>query len=268
MISPKALCEWLNLDTEKSPSVLLRNAFAARFPSCVSRAVVASREVIQCLQTLHSYMDLKAQNPKMGMWVQIALQSLAKEPKKLEALTQLIDGNKAIDNLRTLADGTACRTLFHALQGFLFCQRNQEEHVRLASAAQDIRQDLYEMGIENPSLPFEETAEKLGLRAEQMEQRCNWYAHGGLGIQATAFLSAIKVAKHLKNGVNEAAFKDETDSAKCFKLGPKTIEALFTNPAAITRWLPHDANAKQIVKELQRRADDQFPPPPRTPAAS
>jgi hypothetical protein len=100
-----------------------------------------------------------------------------------------------------------------------------------------------------------------------------WFAHQGLGIQAMALLNATEVSSLLQgprplSKKTNQKIKEAQVQAKQFKLGPKTIETLFTNPGAITQWLPHNASMQQMMQELLRRTDDQFEPPPKPATAA
>jgi hypothetical protein len=255
---------------ESMASAFLKAAIGMVFPSCVPRPAPLPNwdiKAIQCLKTVQEHIDLTMQLDTAEGRVSDGLRELARNNPTRQALTQLAHRQHTVEDLRQL-NIRPTRNLFHVLQGFIFRVRTMAEHQDLASKALKVRDLLYAIGLDDVDGPSRSAAiDELGLTPDQVEAHTNWYSENGLGIQAMALVHAIKVAEYLRYPESPARERaiDQESYARRFRLGPKTIETLFVDPGAIKVQLPHNASIQQIVKELQRRADDQFPDPPKPP---
>jgi hypothetical protein len=274
-LSPAAFRKWLVLEAETGGTAWLRSAVDMVFPTCLP-PVISSAPLAR-LQAIYSHIDLAAQHAELGKWVQFALRTIAIKPQAVAALTDLMGGRKVTQAARTLNCGTSSRILFHALQGFIWAKRTPAAQRRITANIQAVNNDLAVIA----EVPYSEevpggadgAVARLALSPQRAAAAGAWFAHDGLGIQAMALLNATEVSSLLQSPrpwretVIQKIERAQVQ-AKQFKLGPQTIQTLFTNPSAITQWLPHNASVQQIVQELLRRTDDQFEPLPKPATAA
>jgi hypothetical protein len=257
-----AFREWLILDAETGPAAWLRDAVTMAFPSCVPKVQVIASEALQRLKNIHIHIDREGQNLNEPWGLQVALRCIATDQKTLKALINLVNSDNPTEAARTLANSEKCRFLFDALQGFIYSKRSPEKQQLMESRLSKVNSHLATIGIEaSADGPTGRAAAitELELTQKQVNTTGSWFAPGGIGLQAMTLLNAIKVSYQPQTfGKNSY----ERKQAKRFKPGPQAITALFTNPAEVTQWLPPDASIQQIVKELLRRANDQFEPKP------